>query len=245
MTIKNEKDFSLINEPLEAYKQYCEDTNRLPIKSKNLLIERFNKAWEREKNIFSEKSLETDSETLIQKEIDFTQKEIDTINGRYLGIYPPNTKRIVALPFGENIDDKTHIKSYLKWLKEKVEELSNEKNIIETPPKENLLKWNTSPNHFGYLINELINKGYIENLPMSNGETNYSEIARLFSSIIDFDTTDQYLIKSFNPNNEKISETVKRKFTIPDLIDIKPKNSKTKGTKTKPSETSIKTKKNK
>lgn len=118
-------------------------------------------------------------------------------------------------------------------------------NTNDVIKKENLLKWNTSPNHFGHIINELINKGFLENLPMSNGETNYSEIARLFSSIIDFDTTDQYLIKSFNPNNEKISETVKKKFTIPELIDVKPKNSKTKGTKTKPSKTSIKTKKNK
>lgn len=137
--IENKNNFILIDDKIEAYKQFCERTNSLPIKSKNLLIERFNKAWEREKNIFLEKSLEIEPETLIQKEIDYTQKEIETINGRYLGIYPPNTKRIVALPLGDNIitsDDKTHIKSYLNVLKERVEELSNGKKEITTPTKE-------------------------------------------------------------------------------------------------------------
>ncbi len=109
------------------------------------------------------------------------------------------------------------------------EELNNfitpDQNTNVFTKKENLIKWNSSPSHFGFIISELINKGYFENLPIHNGEVNYSEIARLFSSIVDFNTSEQNLLKSFNPNNEKISETVKKKFEIPKCEDIKPKNS--------------------
>ncbi len=72
--------------------------------------------------------------------------------------------------------------------------------ILPKNGQENKIKWKSSPIHFGYLINELINKGYFDNLPQHNGETNYSEIARVFSSIIDFDTSEQVVQKSFQPH---------------------------------------------
>jgi hypothetical protein len=90
--------------------------------------------------------------------------------------------------------------------------------------KEAQIKWKSSPIHFGYVINEFINNGFFDELPLHNGEVNYSEIARLFGSIINFDTTEQTLQKAFNPQNDKLSETVKKKFVIPLLKDIKPKN---------------------
>src|ERR1035437_6373689 len=93
--------------------------------------------------------------------------------------------------------------------------IASQSNTVDFEKKKNLIKWNSSPSHFGFIISELINKGYFENLPIHNGEVNYSEIARLFSSVIDFNSSEQILLKSFNPNNEKISETVKNKFSIP------------------------------
>ena len=122
------------------------------------------------------------------------------------------------------------------------------KEQMESPTlkKDNLIKWKSSPSHFGYIINELINKGYFDNLPKHNGETNYSAIARLFSTIINFDTSEQILLKSFNPNDEKMSDTKKAKFDIPifgipTYEDIRPKNTP----KPKTSATSIKANKKK
>lgn len=115
---------------------------------------------------------------------------------------------------------------------ENTQELTSQKSEV---PQRSQIKWNSSCFHFGYIINELINKGYFDNLPISNGETNYSEIAKIFGSIIDFNTTEQYLLKSFNPYSEKISETVKNKFKIPPCEDIKPKNLSTKVVKNTPS----------
>ena len=100
------------------------------------------------------------------------------------------------------------------------------KNYGNKTENTNKLIWNSSPAHFGFIVNLLINKGYFDNLPLSNFEVNYSEIAVMFNSIIDFDTTEQVLKKSFNPNNEKMSITTKSKFTIPECKDIRPKNRK-------------------
>ena len=134
----------------------------------------------------------------------------------------------------EKEDLENGLNDCIEYCEEEIIKLSQQ---METKPKQeevpaenktNKIKWNSSPLHFGFIINELINKGYFINdtLPVSNAEINYSEIAMMFNSIIDFDTTDAYLKKSFNPNEEKLSETVKNKFTIPDCKDIKPKNSK-------------------
>lgn len=226
--LEDKKNFELIDEQKEAYKLCCEYTRRRPIKSFELLKEWFNNDFEKKKEEFIKTSFETSPETMLQFEIEITQKEIEYINREYFGIYPPNAVNKVAQRLGERLIKKNpiHITVYLKWLKERVEVLSNQKNDVE--PTANRIKWNSSPYHFGFIINELINKGYIGNTPMHNGETNYSEIARMFGSIIDFDTSDQNLTKSFNPNNEKISETVKSKFTIPECKDIKPKNNTSK-----------------
>jgi hypothetical protein len=141
---------------------------------------------------------------------------------------------------------------FIEEIKKFINELSLKYKLIDFRQNskinlevEHRIKWNTSPYHFGFIINEFINKGFfkLESLPLHNGEVNYSAIARLFDSIIDFDTTDQNLIKSFNPNNEKLSETVKNKFTIPKIEDVQSKNSVSKGTKNKIPETPIKPKK--
>ncbi len=158
--IKNEKDFSLIGENKEAYKQFCEYINVLPIQSSELLIEKFNEEFERVKEKFKNRSIETNLETLILFEIDFINKHIEVINRMYFNIYPQNHKRKIAPPLnfdrfitaikeqqGTNYTttDLIPLTKYLNELQKRVVLLINEKKepeniIIDSDILENRTK---------------------------------------------------------------------------------------------------------
>lgn len=81
------------------------------------------------------------------------------------------------------------------------------------------LKWKGSPALLGAFINELIDGQYIET-PMYNGETNYSQIARICNKFFEVDTTLANLIKEINPVSNSLSKTKKEKIKLPERTDL-------------------------
>lgn len=81
------------------------------------------------------------------------------------------------------------------------------------------LKFNGSPALFGFLITELAKKGYIE-YPLRSGDPNYTGLAKICFSLFEIQTTSENLIREFNPNKNSLSETKRRKFSIPEKSDV-------------------------
>jgi hypothetical protein len=83
------------------------------------------------------------------------------------------------------------------------------------------LRWSGTPSQFGYLLLELAKKGFID-LPTTGGEASYAKYAKVSSELFDFQTptTLENLKKEFNPNKNTLSETVRSKFSIPELTEI-------------------------
>ncbi len=84
----------------------------------------------------------------------------------------------------------------------------------------NKIKWLGSPSIFGFLMTELVKRGYIEP-PLRNGESNYAGFAKLCYQYFDIDTTQENLIKEMNPGKCTLSDTKREKFTIPELSDLR------------------------
>lgn len=104
----------------------------------------------------------------------------------------------------------------LEWVNEKMAYLKE--NVKPTPTNEKI-KWNGSPSQFGFLINSLVTKGFIEP-PLYNGETNFSGLARLCYDHFDIETTIGNLTKEVNPEKNTLSDTKRSKFDIPNLSDL-------------------------
>ena len=104
----------------------------------------------------------------------------------------------------------------LEWVNEKMADLKNMVKPVLTNEK---IKWNGSPSQFGFLINSLVTKGFIEP-PLYNGETNFSGLARLCYDHFDIETTIGNLTKEVNPEKNSLSDTKRSKFDIPNLSDL-------------------------
>jgi len=83
------------------------------------------------------------------------------------------------------------------------------------------LKWKGKPEQFGFIFLELAKNGYIE-IPANNGEASYSKYAKTCFDIFDFesDTTLENLKRAMNPDKNRLSETNRKKFSIPSKDDI-------------------------
>jgi len=86
--------------------------------------------------------------------------------------------------------------------------------------KKNKIKWLGEKNQFGYLFLELTKKGFIEP-PISNGEPNFTALARLCYEYFEFDGKFSSLEKELRESSCSLSETKRAKFTIPELSDLK------------------------
>ena len=91
--------------------------------------------------------------------------------------------------------------------------------------KDNYLKWNCSPAIAGFIISELIAKGYIE-APTTNSEWSYSKTAKICSVIFEITgdkgrTTVDHLKNVLNPERNTLPEYKKKKLEMPQLDDIK------------------------
>ncbi len=82
------------------------------------------------------------------------------------------------------------------------------------------LKWNCSPSLLGFIITELANKGFIQ-YPLWNGDINPTGLAKQCFNLFEIDTTEENLIKEFNPKKCTLSETKRAKFTFPEIKDVK------------------------
>lgn len=81
------------------------------------------------------------------------------------------------------------------------------------------LKTNASPSVFGFLITELVNKGFLE-APLRGGEINYTGLAKLCYSIFDTGSTLENIIKEINPKKASLSDVKRAKFSIPNITDL-------------------------
>lgn len=93
---------------------------------------------------------------------------------------------------------------------ENLKKLEIEKEIDNGKPLPKKLKWTGTPAQFGFIINELIGKGYIEKPTGS-----YNKDAEFYFSIMDIDTTPGNLANEVNLNKNSFSANNARKFKIP------------------------------
>jgi hypothetical protein len=86
--------------------------------------------------------------------------------------------------------------------------------------KSNRIKWVGSSSVFGYLFIELVNNGFIE-MPLRNGEVNYSAFSRQLMNAFDVPSTEGNLANECNPNKNSLSLVKRNKFSIPRISDLK------------------------
>ncbi len=113
------------------------------------------------------------------------------------------------------IEENDEIIELIHQLEKKVN--LNMRNV-PTVPK---LKWKGKPEQFGFIFLELAKNGYIE-IPGTNGEASYSKYAKTCFNIFDFesDTTLDNLKRAMNHDKNRLSETNRKKFSIPRKDDI-------------------------
>jgi hypothetical protein len=122
----------------------------------------------------------------------------------------------------DNLIEVKKRKIILHWIKEKEKKL----NEPETKQNERKIKWTGTPSQFGYLFIELVNNGFID-MPLHNGEVNYTEFAKRCFEYFEIKgnkekiTTIGYLTNQLNPEKNSLSDTIRLKFTIPELKDLK------------------------
>ena len=88
-------------------------------------------------------------------------------------------------------------------------------------PSVKKLKWLCSDSIAGYIITELIDKGYIE-APITDGERSFAKTAEVCSDLFEFTTTsEEYLEFVLNPGRNRLSEIKKQKLLLPDAEQVK------------------------
>jgi len=111
---------------------------------------------------------------------------------------------------------------------QKIED-SNQQKAQDSGENFEKLTWCGSPSQFSYLFLELAQKGLI-NFPLTNGETSFNKYGKICWNIFTFEcgTTMENIQKEMNPKKNTLRETMRSKFTIPDINDINPKKGKVK-----------------
>lgn len=81
-------------------------------------------------------------------------------------------------------------------------------------------KWLVSPAIIGFVVHELVTKGYLE-FPLRNGEINYAGIAKSIWERFETETTAENLAREINPKMKSLSSIKEVKFKIPQASDMK------------------------
>lgn len=92
--------------------------------------------------------------------------------------------------------------------------------ITPTPKIENKLKWLGTPAQFGYIINELVEKGFIE-CPTTHASPSISKLSRVCLEVFDLSSTPQNIEKELNPEKNTLSEIKRKHFKIPNISELK------------------------
>jgi len=81
------------------------------------------------------------------------------------------------------------------------------------------LKWLGKPEQFAFLMLELVRQGYIE-LPISKGDGSYAKLSSFCLDHFDINTTPGNLKRAMNPGTNRVSDSIRAKFIIPNKDDI-------------------------
>ena len=109
------------------------------------------------------------------------------------------------------------IDEIFKWLEKKrhkiVEEIADngQSSIIQPHEK---LEWKGSVSQFGYLFNELVEKGFIEK-PKSKGRATHAAFARSCLKLFEFRGEDSSLEKELSPQSNSLTYANREEFKIP------------------------------
>jgi hypothetical protein len=93
--------------------------------------------------------------------------------------------------------------------------------LLEPEPPIEKLKWIGTIAQFGFIINELATKGFIE-FPQTHKELSISKLAKLCLNSFNIDTTKGTLENALNPEKPQyLPETKCKSFAIPNINDLK------------------------
>lgn len=117
------------------------------------------------------------------------------------------------------LENARHFRNVV-FLREKITEIKNSdhnetiEKTTDTPPTGTnvKLKWLGTVSQFGFIINELIGKGYIEK-PTSS----FPKDAKVYLSHFDINTTEGSLIKEINENSNSIAGSNAGKLSLPPI----------------------------
>lgn len=116
--------------------------------------------------------------------------------------------------------------SMIKELKKKFDIVETEynkriSNVTPPGPETKLpkIKWCGKPSHLAYLINELIENGFID-APKTKGDTSYKKMAELIMRTFEVETTEQNMQKELNPNKNTVGDVNRLRFKIPSISEL-------------------------
>lgn len=101
----------------------------------------------------------------------------------------------------------------LKTLSTLVDEKSNYHNEV-------VVKWTGKVTQLGFIVRELVEKGYIDSPKKKNGEVNETELARLINQVFRYDGELSTLTKSLSMDGNNMENSNKNKFIIPHIKEI-------------------------
>lgn len=112
---------------------------------------------------------------------------------------------------------KSREKFIYDWTEEKRTELKAEVKASQTQVEK--IKWNGTPEIFGFLFLELIRKGYID-VPLHHGKPNFTGFSRLCWEHFEIKTTPGNLERALNEENNRLTDWKRDQFKIPQLSEI-------------------------
>jgi len=185
------------------------------------LIEVYVKNHEHYKNVINQIYLKVSSLESAADKIKYLEDQISETQIAILKREHENNQQDIIEDdsvLDEYIEIAKAVINYCKQLLKIYKEMDLEKELKALPT--NKIKWLASPSILGYVFIELINKGFVE-MPLRNGEINYSEFARQLLGAFEFQTTQNTMENACNPSKNKLSTTKRSKFKIPQLADLK------------------------
>lgn len=107
----------------------------------------------------------------------------------------------------------------LKYIRKNVDRFS----VTHAPPELSQIekiKYNGSASFMGFLMMELIDKGFID-MPISKGSPSLSALASLCNDYFDVDATIGTMKKAFSYDSNQLSDIKRLKLEIPNIKDVR------------------------
>jgi hypothetical protein len=106
-------------------------------------------------------------------------------------------------------------KKILQWLQTE----NSKQNRTESSDSDIKLRWLGTPSQFGFIFNELAERGFIE-IPKTHGKESISKFANICYALFEIDATPGNLAKELNPNKCTLSNTNRKFFKFPNITDL-------------------------